>query len=263
MNTLRSCMIRNFEQIKLFNNVLKLHSSRIVRRLSEDDNSERRTDETQDRDTLPKKIQSAFSSKYEVFRDSQATVILDVEEERLKYLESITSHREQEKDDEFAGLNLQRGVRGVFDIEDLVDVLRNERLEDIFVVSLPEEFKYVDYIVVVTAKSVRHMSAVAEFVRKVYKKKRHSYDLIPKIEGKNCKDWMALDLGNIALHIFSRKARPVYDLESLWAIGSQYDLAYNKPDDPLITLIEQHSVYLGDLQPAEGFSENNVGKLKK
>lgn len=62
--------------------------------------------------------------------------------------------------------------------------------------------------------------------------------------------------GNIALHIFSRSARSVYDLESLWSLGSQYDLAYNKPDDPTVTLLQQHSVYLGDLQPAEGISEN-------
>lgn len=65
--------------------------------------------------------------------------------------------------------------------------------------------------------------------------------------------------GNIALHIFSRKARPVYDLESLWSLGSEYDLNYNKPDDPLITLLEQHSVYLGGLRPADGIIENTNG----
>jgi hypothetical protein len=48
----------------------------------------------------------------------------------------------------------------------------------------------------------------------------------------------------------------VYDLESLWSVGSEYDLAYNKSDDPLITLLQQHSMYLGGLQPAEGISEN-------
>jgi hypothetical protein len=62
--------------------------------------------------------------------------------------------------------------------------------------------------------------------------------------------------GNIALHIFSRNARSLYDLESLWSVGSEYDVAYNKPDDPLITLLQKHSVYLDGLQPAEGISEN-------
>jgi len=65
--------------------------------------------------------------------------------------------------------------------------------------------------------------------------------------------------GNIALHIFSRNARPVYDLESLWSLGSEYDLNCNKPDDPLITLLEQHSVYLGGLRPADGIIESSNG----
>lgn len=42
-----------------------------------------------------------------------------------------------------------------------------------------------------------------------------------------------LPTGNIALHIFSPKAREEYDLESLWAIGSQYDHESQKPHNPL------------------------------
>lgn len=40
-------------------------------------------------------------------------------------------------------------------------------------------------------------------------------------------------LGNIALHIFSPQAREDYDLESLWAIGPQYDHESQKPQNPL------------------------------
>ena len=52
-----------------------------------------------------------------------------------------------------------------------------------------------DYIVVVTGKSVRHMHALATFVRKVFKMKSHTHERIPRVEGQNSKDWMALDLG--------------------------------------------------------------------
>jgi ribosomal silencing factor RsfS len=91
----------------------------------------------------------------------------------------------------------------VFDIEEIVHILRREKLENIFVVSVPPDIKYVDYIVVVTGKSKRQMSAVAEFIRKLYKKKRHHYDLIPRIEGENSKDWMALDLGRYIISLIS------------------------------------------------------------
>ena len=47
---------------------------------------------------------TAMSPKYEVFRDEDAPVILDVEEERIKYLDSL---QEKKKEDEFSGLNLK------------------------------------------------------------------------------------------------------------------------------------------------------------
>jgi len=87
------------------------------------------------------------------------------------------------------------GVTGVFDIEQLVELLERDKAKNIFVASVPKEYAYVDYIVIVTGNSQKHMNALATFVRKVYKLKRHRNELIPKIEGENSKDWMALDLG--------------------------------------------------------------------
>lgn len=83
----------------------------------------------------------------------------------------------------------------MYDIEDLVDVLKRENAVDIFVVAIPPSYKYVDYICVVSGKSQRHLLAIAQFVRRVYKKKRNSTDIIPKIEGENSKEWIAMDLG--------------------------------------------------------------------
>lgn len=54
-----------------------------------------------------------------------------------------------------------------------------------------------DYICIVSARSKRHILALAEFVRKVYKKKCYKSDPIPRIEGKDSDEWMALDLGTI------------------------------------------------------------------
>lgn len=63
-------------------------------------------------------------------------------------------------------------------------------------VSVPPSLKYVDYICVVSGRSFRHMLAIAQFVRRMFKKKRNSSDIIPKIEGENSREWIALDLGN-------------------------------------------------------------------
>lgn len=60
---------------------------------------------------------------------------------------------------------------------------------------MPPEINYVEYICIVSGRSKRHVRALAEFVRKVYKRKCHKTDEIPRIEGKDSDEWMALDLG--------------------------------------------------------------------
>lgn len=141
------------------------------------------------------------------------------------------------------------GLNGVFEIDDLVEVLRREHADEIFVCRVPPELKYVDHICVVTGRSHRHRRAMAQFVRKMFKLKRRSEDVIPRIEGENSQDWMALDLGNIALHIFSQEARKQYDLESLWTVGAEFDAECQKPDDAMVEMYERNAIYLGDLTP--------------
>lgn len=55
--------------------------------------------------------------------------------------------------------------------------------------------------------------------------------------------------GNIALHIFSKEARTLYDLDSLWAVGPKYDTEANKVE-PISDMLEKHTIYLRDLEPA-------------
>lgn len=87
------------------------------------------------------------------------------------------------------------GITGVYDIEELVALLERDKANNIFVAKVSKKYAYVDYIVVVTGRSQKHMNALATFVRKVYKLKRYPSDLIPKIEGQKSHDWIALDLG--------------------------------------------------------------------
>ncbi|CAH4031604.1 uncharacterized protein LOC123711067 [Pieris brassicae] len=150
--------------------------------------------------------------------------------------------------DEFDGINLERGKNGVFEIEDLVDLLHRENSRDVFVTTVPKHINYVNYICIVTARSKKHIQALAEFVRKVYKRKCSKSDYIPRLEGKDSDQWIALDLGNIALHIFSDKTRKVYDLETLWSVGPEYDEEIHKKSD-VVDILENYSSYLKDLKP--------------
>lgn len=53
------------------------------------------------------------------------------------------------------------------------------------------------------------------------------------------------------LHLFLKDVRAQYDLESLWALGAEFDPQLKKVEqDPLSTIIKKHSVLLDDLHPA-------------
>lgn len=152
--------------------------------------------------------------KFQVFRDSESQIILDVEEERQAIDGVIEQAAQMPQFD--IDINLERGLRGVFEIEDLVTLLKKDNGIEICVCKVPNELQYVDYICCVTGRNHRHMLGMAEYVRKVFKAKRHGGDRIPRIEGAESNDWIAMDLGNIALHIMSDESRKKYDIESLW-----------------------------------------------
>lgn len=111
-------------------------------------------------------------------------------------------------------------------------------------------------MVVITARSHRHMIAMAEFVRKMYKLKCNKRDRIPKIEGKNSTEWIAMDLGNIALHIFAAQTRKQYDIEMLWSVGPEYDAETNKKSSSLVELFNHFETITSNEGLSEGNEEN-------
>lgn len=52
-------------------------------------------------------------------------------------------------------------------MEELVEVLRDEKLTDIAVITVPKEMVYTDYLVLATALSPRHARGVSEFLKKL------------------------------------------------------------------------------------------------
>jgi len=121
-------------------------------------------------------------------------------------------------------------------------------LRDIVAVSVDKEAQYVDVLIVATARSVRHLVAAAEFINKAYKRKTaHAKGL--NLEGRKdpSSGWIATDLGNIALHLFTETARSRYDVEALWALGTECD---TKAEEESSHAAAWGSDVLADLKPA-------------
>ncbi|OTF71980.1 Oligomerization domain containing protein [Euroglyphus maynei] len=43
-------------------------------------------------------------------------------------------------------------------------------------------------------------------------------------------DWRLIDLNNLIVHVFMEKTREYYDIETLWAIGSEFDDKIHRPE---------------------------------
>lgn len=137
----------------------KPYSFRISRQFSSDSNDSQ--DKTNDKEEKDKILKPSIRSQFVEFRDEDAKVIFDVDEEMLK-VKDVAEEEEvflfQEKKKKKIDYSLmKRGEKGVFDIHELVDMLRNERVKNIAVIQVPEHLRYTDYMVLGDAKSKRHM----------------------------------------------------------------------------------------------------------
>lgn len=152
-------------------------------------------------------------------------------------------------------VDVKRGVEGVFDLKELVDVLKDERMKDVAVIRIPKSANYCDYMVLATAKSKKHLDAVIEYTRKLYKRKKLPSDpFLPATVGEDS-TWRILDMGYIVVHLFMSNVREVYEIESLWCLGPELDEKTIRPDyGEVITQMEKHIKFLQEMQPLDDSS---------
>jgi len=170
---------------------------------------------------------------YKEYVDSDSTVIYDIDEEReimrKAYLEGkpvqLDKKAKPSQAEKYSHLAHKRGERGVFDIEELVEVLKAEKILDVAVITIPASRQYADYMVVGTARNTRHLRTVSSLIVSLFKKKRFPEDVVPKREGEldTNTGWTALDMSNIVLHLLVQEKREYYDLETLWTVGPDFD----------------------------------------
>jgi hypothetical protein len=110
MIKLRNCGLRSVKHFEFGRNLDRLYLQRVLISRVYQDDSKNRSKENGKKQciNMSEQIPSAISSKYQVFRDEDASVILDVEEERLQHLQTLELPQEQDKGDEFSDLNFER-----------------------------------------------------------------------------------------------------------------------------------------------------------
>jgi len=73
---------------------------------------------------------------------------------------------------------------------------------------------YADYVVVMSGRSDRQVSALARHIEGELEKKLGERCLA--VEGLPTASWLLMDFGDVVVHIFHEDTRGYYDLETLW-----------------------------------------------
>jgi ribosome-associated protein len=79
---------------------------------------------------------------------------------------------------------------------------------------------FADYFLLCTGDSSRQIQAIADEVEQQLEERgiRPSH-----VEGYKNAEWILMDYMDLIVHIFSKNARPYYDLERLWRDGKKLD----------------------------------------
>lgn len=86
---------------------------------------------------------------------------------------------------------------------------------DTVVLDLRELIDTFDALVITSGRNDRQVRALAEEVERLVDM---ALDVSPiRVEGLGDAEWVALDYGDVIVHIFDETAREYYDLEHLWS----------------------------------------------
>jgi len=96
---------------------------------------------------------------------------------------------------------------------------------------------YTDYILIVSGRSDRQVSAVAEAIEDEL---REAGRKPMGVEGKRDGHWALLDYGELVVHVFYHPIREHYDLEGLWVDATRVHL--DIPPDSRLSAVESYGV---------------------
>lgn len=116
----------------------------------------KRTDQEENVTANLSKAKAMLPKRYTIFTDDDAEVTYDSQADLDAILN--TKQKRSKTGSSLKSKNVYlRGREGVFDIDELITLLREEKMMDIATIKVPKELKYCHYMVLCSATSQRHM----------------------------------------------------------------------------------------------------------
>lgn len=92
--------------------------------------------------------------------------------------------------------------------------LEDSKAEDIVSIDIAGKSALGDYMVVVSGRSNRHVSAISEHLISDLKDEGLGS---ARVEGLEAGDWVLIDTGDIIVHVFRPEIREFYNIEKMWS----------------------------------------------
>lgn len=92
--------------------------------------------------------------------------------------------------------------------------VEDSKAEDIVYLNIAGKSALADYMVVVSGRSNRHVSAICEHLMSDMKDEGFGHS---RVEGLEAGDWVVIDAGDVIIHVFRPEVRAFYNIEKMWA----------------------------------------------
>ena len=90
----------------------------------------------------------------------------------------------------------------------------SRKAEEITVLDVRGRTSYADAIIIITARSQRQVSSIAENMHIAMKAVNN---MAIGTEGLKQGTWALLDYGDVIIHVFDKETRDLYDIEGMWS----------------------------------------------
>ncbi len=113
------------------------------------------------------------------------------------------------------------GLVQTIENERVIEILLSKHAESVVMMDVSANLTVADSFVLATGNSDVHMKTLEENVTKVLDEESIDY----KTEGQGSKRWILIDAGPVVIHIFSKRGREFYRLESIWGDASRKEFS--------------------------------------
>lgn len=96
-----------------------------------------------------------------------------------------------------------------------INALEDMKAQEITVLDVRGKSSMVDYMIIATGNSTRHVKSIAA---NLFKEFKDAGNQPLGIEGEDNGEWVLVDLADIVVHIMQRDVRDFYNLEKLWGV---------------------------------------------